>query len=524
MYPVFRKCVASKVDLGSCFKSIIKQNAINHSTYSTPKASCLVNVEKLQSSGVDKFEREEICSDRSIMTSRLEDACLGDDGHQCAAISYFTGNSLLERSSRICLPCEQGEKYSHYSTKEDQPESIYNAHTVHLLEDIKQKLSWIRHTQYSYYGEELVKDNKLKSIQNELISVATYNVLSQELLEKHNYLYSSHDHRSLRWSIRRDILLEELALLNADVLCLQEVDSYLVESFYDSFLNEKGYQGVYKRRTHGKIDGCAIYFKSDKFNLVESSKVEFFMESVRLLNRDNIGIVLKLSLKDRPDVELIAATTHLLYNPKRADIKLAQTQVMLAEIERLAYKSTDPNTSLPKYLPIIFTGDMNYSPDSAIYQLVTKSHLSYEGMSNKYLLPYADGFILQKTLLPAAAGVTDTCQYASSLRKRENSENLRFESGALDHNLKLSSVYNHVKKDCPEATTNQEKWVTVDYIFYSQPEENECGTRKDGNLKLVSKLSLPNSVEAETELRNIPNLACASDHLPLLATFHLSGS
>lgn len=86
-------------------------------------------------------------------------------------------------------------------------------------------------------------------------------------------------------------------------------------------------------------------------------------------DRDNIGIVLKLSLKDRPDVELIAATTHLLYNPKRADIKLAQTQVMLAEIERLAYKRTDPKTGRPEYLPIIFTGDMNYSPESGMSEM-----------------------------------------------------------------------------------------------------------------------------------------------------------
>lgn len=43
---------------------------------------------------------------------------------------------------------------------------------------------------------------------------------------------------------------------------------------------------------------------------------------------------------------------------------------------------------------------------------------------------------------------------------------MQFESGALDHHLNLSSAYSHVKKDYPEATTNQEKWLTVDYIFY----------------------------------------------------------
>lgn len=69
-------------------------------------------------------------------------------------------------------------------------------------------------------------------------------------------------------------------------------------------------------------------------------------------------------MRDRPNVELVVATTHLLYNPKRNDIKLAQTQLMLADIEKLAYKGYNKHTGQAEYLPIIFTGDMNYSPDS----------------------------------------------------------------------------------------------------------------------------------------------------------------
>lgn len=63
-------------------------------------------------------------------------------------------------------------------------------------------------------------------------------------------------------------------------------------------------------------------------------------------------------------MELIVATTHLLYNPKRGDIKLAQTQLILAEIEKMAYIKHNPLTLQPEYLPIIFAGDMNYSPEN----------------------------------------------------------------------------------------------------------------------------------------------------------------
>lgn len=73
---------------------------------------------------------------------------------------------------------------------------------------------------------------------------------------------------------------------------------------------------------------------------------------------------MKLSLKNRPNVEVIVATTHLLYNPNRSDIKLVQTQLMLAEIDRMAYKGFNELSNQPEYLPIILAGDMNYPPES----------------------------------------------------------------------------------------------------------------------------------------------------------------
>lgn len=63
------------------------------------------------------------------------------------------------------------------------------------------------------------------------------------------------------------------------------MDAAILDPFYNRFLNELGYEGVYKQRTHDKEDGCAIYFKSDKFKLVKSTTVEFFKEQVRLLGK-----------------------------------------------------------------------------------------------------------------------------------------------------------------------------------------------------------------------------------------------
>lgn len=72
--------------------------------------------------------------------------------------------------------------------------------------------------------------------------------------------------------------------------------------------------------------------------MVEHIDVEFLQPNITLLNRDNVAIIAKFTPKDNPDAEFIVATTHLLYNPRRQDVRLAQTQVLLSEIERMAYK------------------------------------------------------------------------------------------------------------------------------------------------------------------------------------------
>lgn len=52
-----------------------------------------------------------------------------------------------------------------------------------------------------------------------------------------------------------------------------------------------GYQSVYKKRTGGKPDGCATFFKTSKFRLLESRPVEYLVRGT-LLNRDNVGKIL----------------------------------------------------------------------------------------------------------------------------------------------------------------------------------------------------------------------------------------
>lgn len=97
--------------------------------------------------------------------------------------------------------------------------------------------------------------------------------------------------------------------------------------------------------------------------------MEFEQPGIELLNRENVAIIAKLCLRSNPSIQFLVATTHLLYNPRRQDIRLAQVQILLAELKRCAQK-TDENGKTT-HLPVILTGDFNLQPYSAPFNLIT---------------------------------------------------------------------------------------------------------------------------------------------------------
>lgn len=140
-----------------------------------------------------------------------------------------------------------------------------------------------------------------------------------------------------------------------------------------------GYQCEYKKRTGKKPDGCAVIFKTSRFSLLSSTPVEFYRPGDALLDRDNVGMVVLLqpnaaAAQSDPSSFVCVANTHLLYNPRRGDIKLAQLAILLAEIGRL---SRLPDSSSN---PVVLCGDFNSAPWSPLYRFLTTGCLEYQGM------------------------------------------------------------------------------------------------------------------------------------------------
>ncbi|NXB98479.1 ANGE1 protein, partial [Orthonyx spaldingii] len=419
--------------------------------------------------------------------------------------------------------------------------------------------------------------------------VMSYNILAQDLVEQGLDLYEHCHPDILNWNYRLPNLLQEIQHWDPDVLCLQEVqENHYWEQLEPTF-KEMGFACFYKRRTGTKTDGCAVCYKHSRFQLISLSPIEYFRPGLDILNRDNVGLVLLLQpvlpegLGLQAVSPLCVANTHVLFNPRRGDIKLAQVALLLAEIDKIA------RTAEGSYYPVILCGDLNSVPDSPLYKFIRNGELSYHGMP-AWKVSGQEDFSQQlyarkllAPLWPSSLGVTDKCQYVTlcqpkKLGRREYSRDflLQFRfcdvacerppqlvllegvtdakpvasarehsavtavlkrhnslaflgkrcSGVIQHGLNLTSVYSHFlpQRGRPEVTTMpMGLGATVDYIFYSaEPVEKAAGRRlyKDGALKLLGRLSLL-SEDVLLMANGLPNAFCSSDHLCLLASFGL---
>ncbi|XP_022062608.2 protein angel homolog 2 isoform X1 [Acanthochromis polyacanthus] len=376
-------------------------------------------------------------------------------------------------------------------------------------------------------------------------SVMSYNILSQELLQDNAYLYRHCNPGVLPWEYRLPNLLAEIQQHNADILCLQEVQQDHYENQIKPALQALGYHCEYKKRTGRKPDGCAVTFKTSRFSLLSSNPVEFFRPGDALLDRDNVGLVLQLRPNDTlgqsdPSAFICVANTHLLYNPRRGDIKLAQLAILLAEIGRLSHL---PDGSAN---PVVLCGDFNSTPWSPLYNFLIKGCLDYQGMQIGMVSGQENSPRGQR-LLPSPIwshrlGITHQCQYENkptaecspttptavegaisnlSVEDLATKAVAAFNRARIEHSLKLHSSYRHrlMPDGRPEITTCHSRTaMTVDYILYT-PDFTQLPPLPGGRgLQLLGRLSLVGQSELE-EVNGLPNQHHSSDHLPLLARF-----
>lgn len=226
------------------------------------------------------------------------------------------------------------------------------------------------------------------------IRVASYNVLAEIYCTQQMYPYCAK--WALDWQYRARRVVDEIAEADPDVLCLQEAQRDHFERDLEPALDARGYEGIFAQKSReamghaGKVDGCALFWKKSKFRLAEHrtlafndvARAEAAALSLSGLNEHAFllrlvkGNVAQIAVLEAfggtsrgPPRRLCVANTHLYSNKDFPDTKLWQTLTLVRELDRL-FHARSHRDQRRSDLPLIFAGDFNSSPHSAVYQLL----------------------------------------------------------------------------------------------------------------------------------------------------------
>jgi CCR4-NOT transcription complex subunit 6 len=356
-------------------------------------------------------------------------------------------------------------------------------------------------------------ESKMKrSVNYSTFRVISYNILADIYGTQQLYPYCPV--WALRWNYRRGNILRELLQFDADILCLQEVQADHFEKFLYPELKRCNYEGLYKAKTRpslgqeGKVDGCALFYRTDRFKLKEKYVIEFnevaakwkddelkkaagtctpaqlaekeklLKRGVARLSKDNVAQLAVLESVYNPAMmaagrypppepyRLCVANTHIFWDPDYPDVKLWQTNMLVKELEKFTQA---------RQVPLVLCGDLNSEPSSSVYELLSRQSVSHDHVD------------LEKDVCAVLPHIAELC-----------------------HNLPLASAYFAVTDAEPEHTnfTGHYKGV-LDYVWFSQD-----------SLLPMSVVEVPDANRLQSVANSaLPNAIYSSDHLSLCADF-----
>ncbi|XP_052176843.1 carbon catabolite repressor protein 4 homolog 1-like isoform X2 [Diospyros lotus] len=353
-------------------------------------------------------------------------------------------------------------------------------------------------------------------VEGRISSTGTFTVLSYNILSDvyaTSELYGYCPPWALSWPYRRQNLLREIVGYHADIVCLQEVQNDHFDEFFAPELDKHGYQALFKRKTaevfsgnNQTIDGCATFFRRDRFSHVKKYEVEFNKAAQSLtealvpsaqkktalsrLVKDNVALIVVLEAKfsnqgiDNPGKRQLVcvANTHVNVHQDLKDVKLWQVHTLLKGLEKIA-ASAD--------IPMLVCGDFNAVPGSAPHALLAMGKVDPL---------HPDLAVDPLGILRPASKLTHQLPLVSAY---SSFARLGVGLGLEQHRRRIDPTTNE-----PLFTNCTRDFIgTHDYIFYSAD-----------SLTVESLLELldEDSLRKDTAL---PSPEWSSDHIALLAEF-----
>ncbi|OVA05024.1 Endonuclease/exonuclease/phosphatase [Macleaya cordata] len=299
----------------------------------------------------------------------------------------------------------------------------------------------------------------------ERFTVVSHNILADRNASKHRGFYSNVPSEYMNWDYRKRVICEELIGLDPDIICLQEVDKY-----YDLLITmeKEGYAGTYKRRTGDTVDGCAMFWKSDVFKLLEGESIKFKEFGLR----DNVAQLSVFEMCKADSRRIVVGNIHVLFNQNQGDIKLGQIRLLLSRAHTLSEKWGT--------IPVVLAGDFNSTPQSAVYKFLSSSELNITLYDRRDLSGqrscHPAQFSSTERQISKPCILMDRCFEYCWTDEEVKTATGDSSSTVVEHSLKLSSSYATVKGSTisrdslgePLATSYHSSFLgTVDYLWYS---------------------------------------------------------
>nr|CAD7199264.1 unnamed protein product [Timema douglasi] len=198
--------------------------------------------------------------------------------------------------------------------------------------------------------------------------VVSYNILADLYADSEvarTQLYPYCPSYALTIDYRKQLILRELLGYNADVICLQEVDSKIFDLDLTPVLGYVGYEGVFHRKGGTVSEGVACLFHKSKFRLLDTKSVVLAEElktnslfsdiwkkieknvalAERILARTTCLQCTVLESVEDPREQVIVGNTHLYFHPNADHIRLLQggmtiiyLQDIFAKLLSMVYK------------------------------------------------------------------------------------------------------------------------------------------------------------------------------------------
>lgn len=192
--------------------------------------------------------------------------------------------------------------------------------------------------------------------------VATYNVLASAYINRGWYPHTTESYLSPAWRV--PAVAKRIRELAADILCLQEVEAVQFKAVAD-LLEPLGYHGQLALKGRGKPDGCATFFRTDRFDLLEARRIDYDD------GNPTSGHIAQVLLFRHGARVLGVANTHLRWDPPQTPLE-----------QRIGYRQARQLLDAVRGWSQtgcgwVVCGDLNVEPDSDLVGLLRSAGMDF---------------------------------------------------------------------------------------------------------------------------------------------------